>query len=152
MAATVISDTSCLIFIGKIGLLEFIRNSYQSVYITPAITSEYGLPVPGWITIRSPVNTDKLKELIKYMDEGEASAIALSLEIKDCDLLLDDLAARKYAIEHHLHFLGTLGVLLKAKQKGAIEAVFPYLQKLKQQGFRISEAIEKEVLKMANEL
>ena len=51
MATTVIADTSCLIFIGKIGLLEFIRNSYESVYITPTIAGEYGLPVPEWIVL-----------------------------------------------------------------------------------------------------
>ncbi len=74
------------------------------------------------------------------------------MEIKDYDLLLDDLEARKYAIDHHLKFMGTLGVLLKAKEKQVIKSVKPYLEKLKQHGIRISEAVEKEVLSISKEM
>ena len=152
MSSTVISDTSCLIFIGKIDLLNFVSRTYQTVYITPAIAREYGLELPNWIVVREPVDTLKVKELELEMDLGEATAIALALEIKDCDLLLDDLAARNYALQHQLKFTGTLGILLKAKEKNEIEKVRPLLEKLKAHGLRISEAVEKEVLKLASEL
>ncbi len=152
MSATVISDTSCLIFIGKIDLLDFIAKSYETVYVTTAIANEYGLPLPEWIVVRNPTDNLKVKELQSKMDLGEATAIALALEIADCDLLLDDLSARIYALENHLKFTGTLGVLLKAKQQKAISEVLPLLNKLKTFGFRISEAVEKEVLMAANEL
>ncbi len=47
---------------------------------------------------------------------------------------------------------GTLGTLLKAKQKGIIHEVSPLLKKLKRNGFRISKEIEEGVLKIAGEL
>ncbi len=152
MSATVISDTSCLIFIGKIDLLDFIAESYQTVYVTSVIAKEYGLPLPEWIVVRDPADKSKVKELESKMDAGEATAIALALEIADCDLLLDDLSARIYALENHLKFTGTLGVLLKAKKQRVIPEVRPLLDKLKTFGLRISEAVVKEVLLAADEL
>jgi len=53
----------------------------------------------------------------KYVDEGEASAIALASEIA-CDyLILDDAADRRLAIKLNMPVKGTAGVLLTAKQK-----------------------------------
>ena len=46
---------------------------------------------------------------------------------------------------------GTLGVLFKAKQKGLIPAVKPYIDKLQTTNFRISPRIVKEMLALSNE-
>jgi len=50
-----------------------------------------------------------------------------------------------------LKFTGLLGVILKAKQQEIIPAVSDILNKLKSVNFRISDAIENEVLKLASE-
>lgn len=49
------------------------------------------------------------------LDSGEASAIALSLEIENSLLLIDDLKARKIANRLHLNYSGTFGLILRAK-------------------------------------
>lgn len=50
-----------------------------------------------------------------------------------------------------LAFTGTLGVIISAKQKGIIVSIKPLLEKMKQANFRISEALEREAIKLANE-
>jgi predicted nucleic acid-binding protein len=67
-------------------------------------------------------------------------------------LLLDDLKARKLATKLNLKFTGTLGVINKAKQMGAIEKVKPLIEKLQATNFRISENIINELLKKNNEI
>jgi len=86
------------------------------------------------------------------VDLGEASTIALALQMpEDNVMILDDLKARKLAKQLQLKFTGLLGVLLKAKQQHAIVSVGDVLVRLKQANFRISEDLEKEVLKLAGE-
>ncbi len=83
---------------------------------------------------------------------GEASAIALAKEMESPLILLDDLKARKLASKLNLKFTGTLGVINKAKQIGAIEKVKPLIDKLQATNFRISGNIITELLRKNNEI
>ncbi|MFQ5706089.1 MAG: DUF3368 domain-containing protein [bacterium] len=85
------------------------------------------------------------------IDLGEASTIALAVEIEDSLVILDDQKARKVAANLKLRFTGLLGVLLRAKQEKLIDSVEKVLGKLKSAGFRISKEIENEVLRLAKE-
>lgn len=85
------------------------------------------------------------------VDKGEASAIALAVETADCLLIIDDLKARNLAKRIGLNLTGTLGIILKAKQKGIINSVKPILQKLKQTDFRISKNLELDIINESGE-
>ena len=97
MHSIVISDTSCLIILDKINQLELLYLIYDHVITTPEVALEFNQPIPKWITIKSAINKIKQKELETSIDLGEASALTLALEIKDCILILHDLKARKVA-------------------------------------------------------
>ncbi|MCA6490724.1 MAG: DUF3368 domain-containing protein, partial [Chitinophagaceae bacterium] len=47
--------------------------------------------------------------------------------------------------------IGTIGVIISAKKLGVIESIKPYLQKIRQTNFRISEEIEKRALEESGE-
>jgi len=85
------------------------------------------------------------------IDKGEASAIALALETSDNIIILDDWKARKLAERLGLSVTGTLGVIIKAKNNGIIPTIKPYLDKIRETNFRISEELEQIALKEANE-
>jgi predicted nucleic acid-binding protein len=85
------------------------------------------------------------------LSEGEASAIALAIEQKDCLLIIDDLKGRKVAEYFGLKISGTLGIIVQAKLNGYIEAVKPLLEKIKNTNFRLTLELEKKVLEKANE-
>jgi predicted nucleic acid-binding protein len=80
------------------------------------------------------------------LDEGEASAIALAYEFEKTLLILDDLKGRREALRLGFQITGTLGVLSKARSKGIIPFLRPYLDKLIAADFRISPEVLEELL------
>jgi predicted nucleic acid-binding protein len=151
MPKIIISDTSCLIILNKIGELDLLRQLYNTVTITQDILLEYGEQLPDWIEVQQAKDQYRQQLLEMQIDKGEASAIALALETADNILILDDWKARKVAERLGLSVTGTLGVIIKAKKNGIISSIKPYLDKIRETNFRISEELEQIALKEANE-
>lgn len=66
-------------------------------------------------------------------------------------VLLDDKAARRLATVLHLPLMGTLGLLLKAKEAGLILSVRPKLDALQKLPFHIAPRLLQRVLREAGE-
>ncbi len=147
----VITDTSCLIILEKIALLPVLHQLFNFVITTPEIAAEYGSPLPEWISVISVKNKSLQQELTSVVDKGEASAIALAREIENKYLITDDLEARKLSIKLGLSVIGTLGVLLRAKQNGYINAVKSAVELMKQTDFRVSDDLYRVILRKAGE-
>ena len=112
---------------------------------------EYGEQLPDWIEVQQTNDPYRQQLLEMQIDKGEASAIALALEGEDNILILDDWKARKWAERLGLSVTGTLGVIIKARNTGLIASIKPYLYKIRDTNFRISEELEQIALKEANE-
>jgi predicted nucleic acid-binding protein len=147
----IISDTSCLILLSKINELGLLKELSEKIFITSTIQHEFGKDLPIWITIKDPIDTHYQKILEMDLDKGEASAIALSLELDNSIMILDDLKGRKIAERLKLRYSGTFGLILIAKQKGIIKSVAPILAKIKETNFRFSESLFSLVLEQAGE-
>ncbi len=147
----VISDASGLIVLDNIDMTLILKALYGKIHITEEVYREFGKEVETWLEIQPVANKNYLKMLNTLIDLGEASTIALALEMEDSLMILDDLKARKVATKLNLKFTGLLGVILKAKQQGIIPSVSETLMKLKAVNFRMSPAIVQEVLKLAQE-
>jgi predicted nucleic acid-binding protein len=146
----VITDTSCFVLLEKIDALAILHQLFATVLTTPEIKKEYGDPLPEWVIIQSS-NQSLTEEFSQYVDQGEASALALAAEIF-CDyIILDDMAARKLAEKLGLPIKGTVGVLLYAKQKGVIPLLRPYLDLIQQTNFRLSNQLAEQFIKDAGE-
>ena len=50
-----------------------------------------------------------------------------------------------------LSFTGTIGVIVKAKLKGLIPTIKPLIAKIRQTDFRLTDELEHQALKQANE-
>ena len=150
-SVVVITDTSCLIILEKIALLSVLHQLFNVVLTTPEIAAEYGPLLPEWVVIISVKNKSLQQELALVVDKGEASAIALAHEIENKYLITDDLEARKLSVKLGLSIIGTLGVLLRAKQEGCIDAVKPFVELMKQTDFRVSDDLYQTVLRKAGE-
>jgi predicted nucleic acid-binding protein len=149
---TIISDTSCLIALEKIGELNVLAQIFPVVIITKEVEGEFGKPLPQWIIVQKEKNQKRKLELQKIVDDGEASVIALALETKNCLLIIDEKKGRKLAQSLQLEIAGTLQILLLAKTKGIIPALEPLLFKLEQKGFRFLASLKEELLRKANEI
>ncbi len=148
----VITDASCFIILHKIGGLPLLHQLFTTVITTPEIAEEYGQTLPEWVTVLSVRNKKLQQDLSLIVDSGEASAIALAHEIENNYMITDDLQARKLALKLGLTIIGTLGVLLRAKQKGLISLLAPYLEQIKQTNFRMSADLLNIILKEAGEI
>ena len=152
MPKTIISDTSCFIILTNIDELELLHKVYREIVTTIDIAAEYGEVLPAWVQIVNVEDKYRQQLLEMQIDKGESSAIALALETPNSTIILDDYKARKIAAKLGLTFTGTIGVIIKAKLKGIIPSIKPLLEKIKLTDFRLTEDIEVEALKEANEL
>ena len=134
----------CLIILNKIGELDLLQRLFRRVTVTPTIAQEYQEELPDWITIQSP-NEQSYRAIAEIIDEGEASAIALALEINECRLILDDIRARKYAKQLHLSVTGTLGIVAQAQKAGIIPSALTIIDKIQATNFRLSARVIEQV-------
>ena len=151
MPKAIIADTSCFIALDNIGELALLQKIYGQVITTPEVQNEFGKQLHHWVKLQSPEDITKQRILEINLDKGEASAIALALEIHDSTIILDDYKARRIAENLGLAITGTLGVIIKAKQQNIVSSVKPFLQKMKKAGFHLSPEFEKNVLREAGE-
>lgn len=151
MPELVIADTSCFIALSRVGGLQLLNDLYGSVVTTPAVVQEFGSPLPHWVKVTEPKDQLHLRMLMLTLDRGEASAIALALEVSGCVIVLDERKGRNMARALGLSVTGTLGMLVKAKHKGLIPSLRPWLERFQEAGFRYSREVETAVLRAAGE-
>jgi len=109
----------------------------------------------NWIQVKQAANLELVACLSNdyNLDIGEAEAIALALELKADELLIDERLGRREAVRLGRSITGVLGVLLIAKNRGLISKVQPIIDALiLPANFRISRQLYEEVLQTANEL
>jgi predicted nucleic acid-binding protein len=147
----IISDTSCLILLHKIGEVELLKRLGSKIFITQIIKNEFGMPLPDWIEVKNPKDIHYQEILEMELDPGEASAIALALDLENTVLVIDDLKGRQVAQRLQLKYAGTFGLILRAKQEGIIASVVPILEKVRRTNFRFSEKLLDSIIKQAGE-
>ncbi|NJL28139.1 MAG: DUF3368 domain-containing protein [Thermoanaerobaculia bacterium] len=158
----VISNTSPLLYLHQIRQLPLLTKLYQRILVPEAVVRELaagakrGVDVPDltrvpWVEIH-PVGEPALIPAIVDLGAGEAEVIALGLALRPSLLILDDQLGRRIATLLELTFTGTLGVLIKAKLAGHIEAVSPALEALAGTTMRLAPDLIETVLAEAGEL
>ena len=158
----VVSDTTTLSNFLQIDRLDLLPALFGTVIIPPAVYQElvvldqFGIdtqPIQqaDWLQRQLPDPNALLVKLKIDLDQGEAEAIALALALQADYLLMDEQLGRAQAQSLNLPILGSLGVLLRAKQANLIALVKPEMDNLIQCGFWISDALYQKVLKLAKE-
>lgn len=160
-ARVVVVNTTPLIALSLVGQLDLLRLLYQEVLIPPEVRDEvmrggaHGIGVTelehaDWLRVvelRDPGRADMLSDL----DRGEAEVIALALEVRAEAVIIDERLARRHAKRMGLPLSGTLGVLLRAKRKGLIGEIRPFVEQIRRGGVRLSDAVVEEALRLADE-
>lgn len=161
LPSRVVSNTTPLIALSVIGHLDVLRALYTEILIPPAVHAEImagrikhagaiELNHAPWIRVVSLKDTRRASLLVD-LDRGEAEAIALALELDASLLLVDERLARRYAQRVGLSISGTLGVLLKAKERGFIAELRPLIQRLLEGRIYLGEDIVRKALSLAGE-
>ncbi len=158
----VVSDATPLIALAKIGQLSWLPDLFGEVLVPEAVYTEIVVAGAGrsgaaeiqaasWIRMETVADRTKVNYLLTQLDIGEAEAIVLAQEKQADWLLVDENKARTIAQRLGLQMIGTVGLLLLAKQQGKIPAVRPLLDALRSHQFRLSQKVYELVLKQTNE-
>lgn len=152
-SGVVISNTSPIIALDQIGQLGLLKQLFNSVVVPPAVVGEVSpsLTLPAWITEQALSQPVGPRILSASLGAGESEAISLALEARARLLIVDDRPARRLAQALGLPIIGTLGVLLAAKQRNLLPAVQPSLAALLQFDFRIAPVLYDQILRDAGE-
>jgi uncharacterized protein len=157
----VIANTSPIQYLFQLGLLDLLPELYGEVFVPEGVVLELrsgvdrGVSLPdlnvlSWLRIRKARSAAVLP-LAAGLGAGEREVLALALEIEDPLVILDDSLARRFAHRLSLPLTGTLGLLLKAKQRRRIESIKPYLDRLESLRFRLDLSTRSSVLALAQE-
>ena len=156
----IVSNSSVIIALARICRLDLLERLFGRILVPEAVWREITVEgKPGSEKVRRArfihverVRSERLASLLKeFVDDGEAEAIALALDISADILLVDDRDARDLAKKLGLQVMGTLGVLALAKYRGLIQEVKPIIDELVGSGFWISSRILKEFLRESGE-
>jgi len=155
-----ISNTSPILNLAIVGQLDLLRQQFGQILIPPAVLNELKVDEerPGSLAIRraiadewiqvQPISNQALVQLLRQtLDGGEAEAISLTVELQADWLLLDERDARKVAKSLGLQVTGVLGILLRAKQSGALSSLQSVINNLTQKAdFRIAPDLLAKIL------
>jgi len=161
----VVSNTSPILNLAVIGLLDLLRIQFGQILIPTEVRTELkaDTELSGARNIRQALSEGWMREikvadkalyhsLALELDNGEAAAITCALEQKIGTILMDEHDGRAKARALGLQPLGILGVLLRAKKDGQIPSVKDAMLALRRDaGFFIDDELYQSVLNEAKE-
>jgi len=159
----VVSDTTPLIGLASIGRLNILHELFGEVYIPQAVYDEtvthgreegrarQDVETADWIHVAQVQDRLAVNVLLDEMDLGEVETIVLAGEMEADWVLMDEKKGRRKLSQLDIPKIGTIGILLKAKQMGLIPNLKYEIGCLQKIGFSISQIVVDEVLKMAQE-
>ena len=160
-----VCDTNVIIDLSKIRRLDLLKDLFDEVLIPDEVREELIAGEEGgiedadikkaiteWISVKEVEDRLALEGMKTHIDKGESACIVLCKEI-DADLLaINDLKARGVAHALGIRIIGTLGILLLAKEKGLIQKIQPVIDELRKIGAYMSNNLYSRILKDAGEL
>lgn len=156
-----ITNTSPVLYLYRIGVIEWLRSLFGQVWLPIAVGDElrqgqakgYDVPDPdkySWLQVKEPSSVPS-EWLALDLGPGELGAMALALEHPDHILLLDDAFARRIAQAAELEVWGILKVLLEAKTRGLTPRIAPHIDGLEKAGMWLSGDVRRRILSLAKE-
>jgi predicted nucleic acid-binding protein len=160
-----VADSGPLIALARLGLLHLPGQMFSQVFVTLTVWNE----VTGgdaraehpalrqaererWLNIAPDPDNPPAQFASSLLDEGERSALALSLALgPGCDVLIDERRGRWAAQAAGLQVLGTLGLLARARQLGLVGPVRPLAEDLMASGYHLARPLVEETLAVLGE-
>jgi len=156
----IISNTTPILSLLKINKLGLLEKLYGKIVVPFAVYQEIenGKDKPyyldlfsiNWIEIRK-IKDKKSREYLFDLDDGEAEVLILAKETNADLVLLDEIMGRRFAKQLNINFTGTIGILLRAKEKGHIPSVKELIEEMIRKGTWLNPKLVTKTLQLANE-
>lgn len=165
---SVISDSTVLIFLGKLNRLDLLRAEYSQIFIPPKIFEEVveeGKRLgekdailieeaieEGWIEVKEIDSDGKIEKF--NLEDGETKVLSLAKDFGHKEVLADEESVREVARILGLDPRGTLYFLFGALKWEDIdfEDFLELLENLIDSGFYINESIYSKAVRRAKEI
>jgi predicted nucleic acid-binding protein len=155
----IVADTSALIALAACDSLALLDRLFTDVRVPGAVFRECTVsdkPEAGRLEtyLRGRVVEVDLQEFViavSGLGQGELEAMVLYKRLRAERLLVDDYRARKVAHLNGIEVVGSLGVLLRAKESGLIAKLRPLIVKIQAADVRYGDQLVAEVLRLAGE-
>ncbi len=156
----IVSDTTPIISLMKIGQLELLKRIFGAVVIPEAVHDELVrnssyvdeaalIAKCGFLEVRHVAERRTVAELLRKerLDEGESEAIILAKEHNADVLLMDEKRGRRVAKKFNIKITGTVGVLLYAYDEGLLsgDEVTKCMECLLENNIRMSKSLHMAV-------
>lgn len=163
MSLVIVADTGPLVILAKLDQLLLLPRLYSEIRIPDAVLTEATMlgyrqdakRIVGFVAQYVQIVPDLSKDSSDYLDysldEGETQAILLAKQV-GCPILLDERRGRLVAKHEQLEVLGTVGLLLKAKQAKLIPDVSSLLEKMLENDYRLAPALVSRAKVLAGEV
>ena len=160
MADVAVVNASPLIYLTGAGQLDLLLLAGDQIVVPRAVADEVGrwgaddpvaraLVQTAWLEI---VLNPQVPPSIQAWDLGAGEAAVLSYALAEPAVaILDDRAGRRCALAHRIPLRGTLGLVLLAKKRGRIDAARPLLDRLRDEGMYLSDAVLHRALALVGE-
>jgi predicted nucleic acid-binding protein len=160
---SVICNATPLINFAAINRLDILQAVFGKVLIPQAVyneTTNSNFPSSQIIVKATHLDwlqvckvTLAISHIPPELDAGEREVIALAIERSECKVLLDEKEARQVAQELGLKVIGTIGILLLAKNKQVIPKISLLLDAMIDVArYWVSKSLYQQVLQQAGEL
>ena len=143
--------------IGRLGLLAELfgeilipREVANEFLAAEAVARQRELDSAPWIRV-TPVRDPRRALAYANLDAGEAEVLALGEETDARLLIIDEDKGRRFARRLGFPVIGTLGVLLLAKEQELVERVEPVIDELREAGLYLAPGLVSRVLELAGE-
>ncbi len=155
-----IADSSALVALSVCQALQLLEILFEKVYVPEAVYKEVSIkgkseadPLTEYLSTRtkSIQANNTLVINAAHLGSGEQEAIALYMELSADLLIIDDARAKKTAYANGLEVMGSVGVLLLAKQRGLIDKIGPMLNLLAVSDIHLGSDIIEKALGLAGE-
>lgn len=151
----VVSDTSCITTLLKVGQAELLQQLFGEILVPEAVARELTVfhgELPGFLQISTTAAPLPRLAGTEQLGAGEAEALALAKRLGATLFLTDDLQARRAAQRLGLPSIGLVGLLLLAKERGMISSVMEMLDLLEQRGgLYLSDTVKARARRLAGE-
>lgn len=155
----VVADSSALVALATCDALKLLDSLIENFSVPTAVFREVtveGKPQADLLRsyLRSKVESVETRRIVLEvgsLGRGELEAMALAKTRGADFLLMDDDRARRVARFNGISVIGSLGILLLAKQEGLIAGVLPFLRILQDSQLFYSESLLDRVRQLAEE-
>lgn len=159
----IVVNASPLLALDACSQIGVLRSLYARIVVPDEVDKELSVGktqslLPGGLTAEHrawievlPLSSPPKASLTARLDPGEASVIALALELGASLVLIDERSGWREAQSEGLTPVGSVGIILLAKKKGLITEVKPHLYEMRAKGIYLSRRVINDAIVQAKE-